>query len=229
MVADASHWAVTDLYFANREYEPQTLRYLADQLPDGGVFVDIGANTGILSLVAAARVGPGGRVFSFEPNPSVLDELRRHVAINGFEDRIQTFGLALSDAAGVAELHVSDASTGLSSLVVDTAPCADTLRASGRSVTVRTGRFDDWITDAGVDRVDLVKIDVEGAEDDVLDGMRESLAAGRIARVVCETNVGSVAHQILIAHGYTATPLDSHIVVGNYAYEKGLASERRRS
>ena len=50
--------------------------------------------------------------------------------------------------------------------------------------------------------------------------MRESLAAGRIARVVCETNIGSVAHQILIAHGYTATALDSHAVVGNYAYQR---------
>ena len=57
--ADASHWAVTDLYFANAEYEPQTFRYLADHLPEGGVFVDIGANAGILTLVAAARVGPG--------------------------------------------------------------------------------------------------------------------------------------------------------------------------
>lgn len=65
-----------------------------------------------------------------------------------------------------------------------------------------------------------MKIDVEGAEGRVLDGMRASLAAGRIVRVVCETNIGSVAHQILIAHGYTATLLDSHIVVGNYAYEK---------
>jgi FkbM family methyltransferase len=222
--ADASHWAVTDLYFANAEYEPQTFRYLADHLPEGGVFVDIGANAGILTIVGAARVGPGGRVFAFEPNPPVFDELQRHIQVNGFTGRVHPFGIAFSDTNGEAELHLSEESTGLSSLFVDTAPCAETLRASRRSVTVNTRRFDDWITQAGVDHVDLVKIDVEGAEDQVLNGMRESLAAGLIARVICETNPGSLAHQILIAHGYAATPLDDHVVVGNYAYEKAALS-----
>ncbi len=226
--ADVSHWLFTGMYFANVEYEPDTLRYFAAHLSAGGVFVDIGSNAGLMTLFAARRVGPSGRVFAFEPNPPVFAELTAHVERNGMADRVHTFNCALSNVNGRAALHVTPVMSGLASLAPNAAPAADSLRAADAyTVEVRTERFDDWIRDAGLDHVDLVKIDVEGAEDRVLDGMRESLHAGRVARVVCETNVGSVAHQILIAHGYTATLLDSYAVVGNYAYEKPASPNER--
>src|SRR5262249_50221081 len=62
---DVSHWMLTGAYFANEEYEPETTQYLIRHLPDGGVFVDVGANAGLMTLVAAARVGSNGRVLAF--------------------------------------------------------------------------------------------------------------------------------------------------------------------
>ncbi len=219
--ADITHWLFTSWYFADVGYEPDTLLYLSRRLPSAGTFVDIGSNAGLMTLVAARLVGPRGRVFAFEPNPPVFTELTTLIARNGFDDRVRASPLAMSDANGRATLHVTPVLSGLASLVPDEAPATESLRAADSyTVDIQTERFDDWVKSLGLNQIDLVKIDVEGAEDRVLNGMRESLARGRIARVICETNPGTVAHQILIAHGYAATPLDSYTIVGNYAYEK---------
>jgi len=219
--ADVTHWLFTSWYFADVGYEPDTLRYLSTQLPAAGTFVDIGSNAGLMTLVAARLVGPRGRVFAFEPNPPVFTELTTLVTRNGFDDRVRASPLAMSDANGRATLHVTPVLSGLSSMVPDEAPATASLRAADSyTVDIQTRRFDDWVKNTGVNQIDLVKIDVEGAEDRVLNGMRESLAAGRITRLICETPVGSVAHHILLAHGYAATELESWGDIKNYAYEK---------
>ncbi len=127
----------------------------------------------------------------------------------------------MSDANGRATLHITPVLSGLASMVPDEAPATESLRAADSyTVDIQTERFDEWVKNIGVNQIDLVKIDVEGAEDRVLNGMRESLAVGRIARLICETPVGSVAHHILLAHGYSATGLECWGDIRNYAYEK---------
>jgi FkbM family methyltransferase len=217
---DASHWSATDTYFAGEEYEPATCAYLARYLFPGDVFVDVGANAGIMTILAAARVGAAGRVYAFEPNPAVVAELERHISVNGFGDRVRTLRFALSNADGRAALHVTPVMSGLSSIAAEAAPAASALRASGQAIDVETRRFDGWMRAAGLDRVDVMKIDVEGAEELVLAGMTDALTSGVIRRLVCELRPDGPAHELLRRFGYRPEPLESYGPVGNVAYTR---------
>ena len=85
-------------------------QYLASTLETGQVFLDIGANIGFYTLFAAQRVGPTGRVFSFEPDPMTFESLRKSVERNGF-DWAKCVNAALSNRAGEIPFYtVSDGS-----------------------------------------------------------------------------------------------------------------------
>jgi FkbM family methyltransferase len=136
--------------------------------------VDVGANFGFYSLLAA-KVNPAARVVAIEPNPQTAAILAETIARNAAQ--IELHELALSDRAGVAELSLAG---GLSSL--DQArwpPATPTAR-------VETRRFDDVV--AGP--VDVVKIDAEGAEGAILEGMQRTLERDRPS-VFCEVSAES--------------------------------------
>lgn len=229
LVLDVTEFTTKTLYFGNVPYEPATTACLARLVTPGAVFVDIGANHGYFSLLAAALAGPAGRVFAFEPNPVVLDQLRTHVRLNAFESRITTLDVALADVADAeAQLYVSQISTnsGLSSLQPSAAAFVRGSLSADRIVAVRAETFDRWFATSGLPRVDLVKIDVEGAEHRVVAGMAASLAARRIGAIVCETTWDGAAHHVLCDAGFTPTVLDRLDENANILYSR---SDRRRS
>src|SRR5262249_12364051 len=158
-------------------------RYLASTLEEGQVFLDIGANIGFYSLFAARRVGPSGRVFSFEPDPMTFESLDRSVRRNGF-GWLTRLNLALSDREGeVPFFTVSDGSA--HSLVPEAPSRAG--RYSGQ-VPVRVTRLDDLAREGGLDvpGVDLLKIDVEGEEPRTVAGMKATLEKFGFPRVWVE-------------------------------------------
>lgn len=146
-------------------------------LPPDGVFLDVGANQGELTLVAA-RHAPRGRVYAFEPVPEWFQLLCENVRLNGLVN-VTPVNVALSEAEGVREMFTSDdvetytaLHEGLSSFVrTDTRPVP-----LGSFPTVP---LDTFARREGLERVDLVKIDVEGAEASVLAGGREVIARHR--------------------------------------------------
>ena len=152
---------------ANGVYEPFTTRLLEDHLPPGGTFIDVGAHIGLHSLIAASKVGRGGKVISIEPNPDTLRELRRNVELsNAAQISIQP--VACSDRESTLDLFAGSlANTGMSSLSKKT---ADAQGESGRQFRVRARPLDDIVEETGITRVDAMKIDVEGAELYVLKG-----------------------------------------------------------
>jgi hypothetical protein len=94
-----------------------------------------------------------------------------------------------------------------------------------RSIDVRQVALDDWLAGRPdlTPRIRAIKIDVEGTEADVLDGMRGTLAACPRAAILCETALGSAADRFLRAEGYTASALDvRRDTFGNYLYERSL-------
>lgn len=154
-------------------------------LPAGGTFVDVGANWGYFTLVAADAVGSAGRVVALEPDPRVHAELRANVARNGI-GTVTVLPVAASDRAGEAVLAgyaEADRNRGVSSLVAAPAGAA-------ASFPVRTAPLDDLLDGLSIDRVDLVKIDVEGAEELVVRGMARGMAAGRYRRILVELHPG---------------------------------------
>ena len=96
-VFDVSSFTVKGRYFARVTYEPGATDAVLTTLGEGDVFVDIGANSGYFTVLAALRVGSRGRVFAFEPNPTVREQLQRHIELNAITDRVTVSELALAD------------------------------------------------------------------------------------------------------------------------------------
>jgi FkbM family methyltransferase len=120
--------------------------------------------------------------------------------------------IALSDQSDDhAKLYVSTCRTnsGLSTLVPDAARIAAGSVSHEHTVDVRVETFDRWLAASRLDRVDVVKIDTEGCEDLVVDGMAGSLDAGRIGSVICETQAGTRAYRALARAGYRPQPLEA--------------------
>jgi FkbM family methyltransferase len=210
-IFDVSNFTVKGHYFAHVPYEPETTAALLDLLEPGGTFFDIGANAGYFTVLAALRVGPKGRVYAFEPNPTVRQQLRRHVEINEIADRVTIGDVALADRDedGV-RFFVScwPENDGISSLT----PSPETVARGGLSadatIQVRVRTFDTWMVAEKIGRIDLMKIDVEGAELQTLKGMENTFSANRPTRIICETPLDSEAVGFLRAKGYTMSMLD---------------------
>jgi FkbM family methyltransferase len=141
------------------------------------VFVDVGANMGYYTIKIGSKVGPEGRVHSFEPNPETFEFLRDNVMINAFEARACLSKTAVGEDAGEAWLSFERREPGGSTLRTEQLNLEN-------EMCVPVVRLDDVIPK---DRpVDLVKIDVEGFEPLVLKGMKGLLARSPDAAVVVE-------------------------------------------
>ena len=164
------------------EWEPKTWHELEQHIPAGGTFVDVGAHIGWYSLKAAKAVGPKGRVISVEPNHETLLRLRDNIRASGASAVIVVAPVACSDSETTLKFYAAPrANTGESSLSATDAAQEGAVAASYQ---VRARRLDDIVREAGVARVDAVKIDVEGAEFLVLKGAVETLARYRPVVVV---------------------------------------------
>lgn len=146
-------------------YEAEKQRLFADAVCAGAVVYDIGANVGFYTLLAAKLVGEHGRVISFEPLPRNLELLRRHVSLNRFEN-VQIVDAAVSRESGEASF---DDSPGAS---------MGALSDAGR-LRVRLVSIDELLERGDTPAPDLIKIDVEGGEDAVLEGATEMLSSRR--------------------------------------------------
>jgi len=155
--------------------EAGTRRVLRALIEPGMVVGDVGANVGLLTLVCARATGPGGKVHAFEPEPGARRQLEKTKALNGL-DWVEVHPLAAGREPGTTQFNVSPI-IGHSSIYQ--LPEAE---GSGRTIDVQIARLDDVVSPRTP--FDVVKIDVEGAELDVLAGMRGHIAANpRIALI----------------------------------------------
>ncbi|MDA1052534.1 MAG: FkbM family methyltransferase [Planctomycetota bacterium] len=155
-------------------YEPWKTRVLQSILAAGRTFVDIGTNKGYFALLAAKLLRGTGRVLAFEPEPNNCRCIRHSVEANGYAN-VTLFELALSDQAGAATLHLGEKS-GWHTLLPGLPQ-----RQQG-TIDVQRRRLDAVFEESGIERADVIKIDVEGAELQVLAGARGTLT--RNERVV---------------------------------------------
>lgn len=151
---------------------------MAQHLKAGAVFYDVGANIGFLTIIGARLVGPQGRVYAFEPVPHNAAVVRRNAAMNHFEN-VEVVERALTSRSGVGELALAAYAGGAVLAEVATPP------DSAGTMTVKLASIDDLIEKAGFRPPTFVKIDVEGAELDVLAGMVRTAARFR-PLILCE-------------------------------------------
>ena len=160
-----------------REWEHHVTRVFYNVVKDGLTVVDVGANIGYYTLLGARLVGERGRVYALEPEPGNFRLLQRNVKLNMFHPRVTLVQAAASNRMGKAELLIYD-NTGWHSMFQ-----RSDAKASGH-VTVETVRLDDILKDE--QDIGLVKIDVEGAEPLVIDGMRGIIQKQAQLKIIME-------------------------------------------
>ncbi len=153
MYASPEDWAVGKFIIQHRSHEPHVTEAVRNILKPGMVAVDIGANIGYFTLLAASIVGPAGRVYAFEPNPSNCALIQLSAEVNHFE-HVELFPFALADKPRMVILN-SSASTG------STRPLAG-IEEFATSTVLRAVSLD--ATLPAVQRLDVLKIDIDGGE-----------------------------------------------------------------
>jgi FkbM family methyltransferase len=201
--------------FAYGVYEPDTLRAVLRYLPPSGIFVDVGANVGALALpVAACR--PDAQVICIEADPEIVCLLRRNATENGRTNiRIVQCFAGSTDAAPVSFYRAPKAKFGMGS----SGPqfCADSITLIQRSI-------DAVLDELAIDEIDVVKLDIEGAELGALQGLSQRLTSPRAPALVFEFadwaenringQAAGGAQQFLLSLDYDLFPLGSRGKLG---------------
>jgi FkbM family methyltransferase len=154
-------------------YEPTLLDGFTSAIAAGDTVVDVGANIGLYTIAAARRIYDlgTGRVVAVEPGTAAGDRLRTHLDRSGLADVVTIAPVAFGAEAATAELR---ANTNFDGGDLGTASLLGDGELLG-SCEVVVGA--DWLADHGIERIDVLKIDVEGAESTVLDGLEPVLQA----------------------------------------------------
>lgn len=193
-------------------YEKGTIQLLGDFLKQGSVFMDIGANIGLMSTIASKIVGEKGRVYAVEANPKTIEVLRHNCAINQCEN-IEILPIALASEKGSAILYENwNVNRGGASLIS---------QGDEHGITVSKERLDDLFSpDAPVH---LVKIDVEGFELEVLKGGVAWFKTQQPVFII------EVSTQRSNQEGATPESIMSFVAeLGNYSFYKQKGTKERR-
>lgn len=157
-------------------YEPRTVRAYEKLIRPGAVVFDVGANIGAHTLHFARLAGPAGRVVAFEPTDYACAKLRANLALNpDLAGRISLEQLFLVAERSVAAPAVVAASWPVTAAAGD----LNAWQARSERSTPQAMTADDFCAQAGIDRIDFVKLDVDGHEYSVLQGFRATLARFR--------------------------------------------------
>lgn len=213
--------------YCTGEWEPWETKIIVDTLKPGGHFVDVGANIGYFTLLAASIVGKQGKIFSFECNPDTVEVLKRNIALNGFATIMLTEA-AVGEAPGTASIASREIGNRGGDFVRfsedgtnrfdggDDAAAAD----NQRHIQVPVLRVDTVLDDI---QIDMIKVDIEGAEAKALRGMTGLFSAPRsLPDIIFEITPDYIRAagddpkamlDMLKGHGYTIYRTDADIPV----------------
>jgi FkbM family methyltransferase len=182
-------------------YEPQIRRCLTALLRPGDTFVDVGAHIGFFSLIASSVVGPTGHVYAFEADSALFQRLQLNAAAYPW---LVTHWNAVWNKSGPVEfsnpMESGESGWGKVSAV----------RKEGHISSVDAISLDEWHESVGFPEVRIIKIDAEGSEPFILEGMRRLIAKTR-PLIVVELNV-----QLLCEVGYSKDGVTKSIIDNQY-------------
>ena len=146
------------MFVSSRLREGKELKLISKFIKNEGVFIDIGANVGYYSLMAA-KLG-AKKIIGIEPNPIVLNRFRENIKFNDLNKKIKTFQIGVGEKRDTMELHLSNEDMGSSSIV--------TSSINSEKIKIKIIPLLELLKKEKVKKVDVLKIDVEGFEDRVL-------------------------------------------------------------
>ena len=157
---------------------PFEIEIFRRQIKKGDIVLDLGANIGYYTLIAARSVGKHGKVFSFEPDPNNFAMLEKNVEINDYRN-VTLVQKAISDKTGKSKLYLcgNDASC---HTICDP-------KDDWRLIKIESTRLDDYFKDYD-GRIDFIKMDIEGAEGWAIQGMSSTLKKNKNLKLFTEFN-----------------------------------------
>jgi FkbM family methyltransferase len=176
----------------NGNYEVAETRFCENRLRPGMTGVDAGAHIGLYTLLFARLVGPAGHVYAFEPAPANRRRLEENIALNHVDNVVVEEAALFSETGRVVLNLFPDQlgawhSLGRPLMTDPERPYATVTPSSSLEVPCTT--LDDYATKHQIERIDLLKVDVEGAEADVFAGSRSLLASRRVSVVLFEVSL----------------------------------------
>lgn len=154
---------------SGQQWEPHLISLINEYAKPGSVVADIGAHIGTLTIVMANRVGKNGYVHAFEPQKKIFRELVANAVLNNLQDRIGLHHYAIGDAHKLIEMHIVDDKNESGIGIVNVGEGG----MLGQLAEMRT------LDSFNLKNVSLIKIDVEGGEDEVIDGMTKTVQENR--------------------------------------------------
>ena len=148
-------------------YEKAETKFFQTTCLNGMTFLDVGANIGYYTALAARAVGPAGKIIALEPDPESFKYLEQTIAANGTEN-VRVFPVAASDASAMLSLYISADNRG-----------DNRLYATGETrprIEVEAVATDELLADNRIETIDLIKIDVQGYEPKVIAGLRDTIS-----------------------------------------------------
>jgi FkbM family methyltransferase len=216
------------------EFEPEETEWFYSLVKPGMVIVDVGSNVGYYSLISSYLVGGLGEVYSFDPSNYAYKKLNETIRENHITN-IKLFNIGLSDHPEERELLLRDIALHSPSF------CYGDEYPTTPIGTSKLITLDCFAEEAGIDHIDLIKIDVEGMEMNILKGMTRLLQQNKVHRIMIEFNgywlkltktsqsdldafLKQCGFEIEFKKEYQCRP--DEISIGNYMYVSKLAGEK---
>lgn len=151
-------------------------------LTSNSIFFDVGANIGAFTLVASSVISDG-KIYSFEPTPSVLEILYQNIKINKLEERVKVIEKVVSNKNGKEEFAIENVSE-----------YSHISSNNSKGVSIPSIRLEDFCKKEKVSSIDIIKIDIEGAALLALKGLEEYLKARKVKTLIVELSGDSVMY-----------------------------------
>lgn len=149
-----------------RVHERAATKIIKEQISEGMNVLEIGANIGYYAIIEANIINNTGKVYAIEPEPENFTLLKKNIALNNFNN-VDFFQIAISDKDGLSKLYISDRSNWHSLVKNDEGNC--------KYVDVKTYSLDNFLITLGNPKIDFIRMDVEGFEYKIIDGMTNTL------------------------------------------------------
>lgn len=214
-------------YFIPERYEHKTQRYIKETVHKNMLTIDIGAHLGLFTILLADRVGPSGKVYSFEPGSENYKQLKLNLELNQLSQAVP-INRALSHVSAHTHLILNERSNAGHFLE----EINNRHRASQKQLSeeIETITLDEFVEDEKIKKIDLIKMDAERSEDLILEGAKRTLASGMIDRIICEIPSSTkiimgkdTVRHIFYSYGYRSYILNT--VLSRKAYLSELKPE----
>tara|TARA_A100001037_G_scaffold301543_1_gene331307 strand:- start:1656 stop:2534 length:879 start_codon:yes stop_codon:yes gene_type:complete len=172
-----------------KEFEPKTTDLIQERIFPGNIVIDIGANIGFFTLIMADIVKKEGKVFSFEPESKNFQLLEKNVKVNNLSNVILE-NKAVGNINGETDMYLASNEDNIYSQSMHRIYSSNIVSQNSTPVKIKIIRLDDFFEKLElIEKIDLIKIDVEGAEFDVLKGMSKILDLNKDLRIIMEFSI----------------------------------------